>query len=141
MARKVKDVTITAAGRDNGKCFRLTEVPATQAEKWGMRAFLALARSGVEVPDNLAAAGLPGLAAVGFRAFTMMSFADAEPLLDEMFGCITRVVDPAKPIYARVLAEDDIEEVATRVFLRGEVIELHTGFSPAAAFPTLEAAA
>lgn len=141
MPRKVRDVTIAAEGRDHGKVFRLTELAAAAAEKWAMRAFLALARSGVEVPDNLAAAGLPGLAAVGFRAFTMMSFADAEPLLDEMFGCITRVVDPAKPVFARALVEDDIEEVATRVFLRGEVIELHTGFSPAAAFPTLEAAA
>ena len=94
MARKTADITIATAGRDVGKCFRLVEMPASKAEKWAAKAFLALARSGVEIPDNIAQAGLAGVASIGIKAFGGLAFADAEPLLDEMFTCVQRVVDP-----------------------------------------------
>lgn len=126
MARRVRDIAITAEGRDAGKVFRVTEMSASAAEKWAARAFLALARSGIDIPADIAQTGLAGIATLGMRAFGSMSFADAEPLLDEMMGCVSRIVDPAKPIYARALIEDDIEEVATRLQLRLEVWKLHT---------------
>lgn len=128
MARKVEDYPVTDAGRDRGKVFRLTEMPATQAEKWAGRAFLALARSGVEIPDDIASAGLAGIVAMGLKAFAGMAFTDAEPLMDEMFRCVQRVVDPSNPVYARSLIEDDIEEVQTRLKLRMALFKLHTEF-------------
>jgi len=55
MARKVLTVTIGPdGGRDAGKQFQLTEMAAAQAERFAAKAFLALARNGVEVPGDLA---------------------------------------------------------------------------------------
>lgn len=128
MARKTKQVTITTEGRDKGRTYLITEMPATQAEKWAMRAMSALLKSGVYVPDSVLDRGLAGIAAVGIKGLMGMQFQDAEPLMDEMFACI-QIVEPA---ITRKLTENDIEEVATRLLLRSEVIELHVGFSIAA---------
>lgn len=128
--RKTETVTITAEGRDKGKRFALTEMPATQAEKWALRAFMALAKSGLEIPDDVQNMGMAGIAALGFQALAGISFQDAEPLLDEMMACVQCV--PSAGV-VRVLIEDDIEEVATRFTLRRDVFELHTGFFSRAA--------
>ena len=128
--RKTKHITITDEGRDKGKVYLLTEMPATQAEKWAVRAFLALAKSGIDVPENAAGAGFAGLAVVGFRALTGVSFHEAEPLMDEMMDCVKIVRDPANPLLAYpIQMEEDIEEVATLWKLRESLFELHTGFS------------
>ena len=52
MARTVSNYTVTDEGRDNGKVFVLTEMPASRAESWAMRALLALMAGGVEVPEH-----------------------------------------------------------------------------------------
>lgn len=155
MARKTKAVVIEAEGRDRGKHYLLTEMAASQAEKWAVRVFLALAKAGVEVDDDTRAGGMAALAAPGIAAVTpssqesvdahpddkptfarrgiqvlgRLNFADAEPLLDEMMGCVQAVPDPARPQVIRPLLESDIEEVATRALLRMEVLQLHVGFS------------
>jgi len=130
MARKTIDVTITAPGRDFQKVFSITEMPASQAEKWAARALLALSKAGVEIPENIADAGLAGVAILGLKALGGMSFKDAEPLLDEMMACVKIKPSPVdKPEIVRALVESDTEEIATRVFLRSAVFELHTGFS------------
>lgn len=127
--RKTATIAIEAPGRDSGKVFFIREMPATQTEKWAMRAFLALARSGVDVPPNIAEAGWAGIAAIGLKAFGGLGFADAEPLMDEMFACVQIIPDPTRPQVIRALIEDDIEEVATRLRLRREVFALHADFS------------
>ncbi len=123
--RKTAIVVIDAEGRDKGKSFQLTEMPARQGERWAMRAFLALAKSGFEIPPNIASAGLAGIALMGIRIFGGMSFEDAELLANEMFQCITIVT----PAITRSLVEEDIEEIATRLRLRKEVFALHVDFS------------
>ena len=133
MARKLQAVTITAAGRDQGKQFLLTEMPATRAEKWAIRVFLALARSGVDVPDNIASMGMAGIAMVGLKAMGGMDFELADPLLDEMLTCVQAVPDPAHPEIVRRLVESDTEEIATLMKLRQEVLALHVDFSSLAA--------
>ena len=127
--RKTATVTVDH-GRDQGKQYLLTEMPASRAEKWAARVFLGLARSGIEVPENIGSAGLAGIAAMGLRALGGLSFEVAEPLLDEMFGCVQRVTASG---VARPLVEDDIEEVSTRLRLRREVFALHVDFSQAGA--------
>ena len=127
--RKTVIITIQDEGRDKGKIFILTELPAVQAEKWAYRALLALARSGVEIPPNLAGAGFAGIAILGFQALAHIDFNDLEPLLDEMMSCIQYRPDPSNVQYSRPLMVDDIEEIATRIKLRAEVYTLHTGFS------------
>jgi hypothetical protein len=128
--RKTAIITIDSPGRDFGKVFELTEMSATKAEKWATRALLALLRSGVEVPEDIASAGLAGVAAMGIKAFGGINYADAEPLLAEMMSCVVVIPDPSRPQVKRpIRTDDDIEEVATLLRLREEVITLHTGFS------------
>lgn len=133
MARKEITVIIDKPGRDLGKNFVLKEMSAMAAEKWAARALIALSRGGVDVPEDIAAAGLAGLAAFGLHAIAGVKFADAEPLMDEMMHCITIIPDPTRPMVRRALIEDDIEELSTLMRLRSEVVELHTNFSMAAA--------
>jgi hypothetical protein len=128
MARKELDITISAPGRDQGKVFHITEMPASKAEKWAIRTMLALGKSGIEIPDDMAAQGMAGIASIGIRAMTNLNFEDAEPLLAEMFTCVKCVPDPTRPEVTRTLIEDDIEEVATRLLLRKEILSLHIDF-------------
>lgn len=127
--RREKTITILDANRDQGKVFHIIEMPAFQAEKWAVRALLAMARSGIELPEGIEHAGLAGLATVSLRAMAGVSFAEAEPLMDEMLGCVTFQPDPKQPAVRRGLVETDIEEITTLVKLRAEALELHLGFS------------
>lgn len=133
MGRKTDVVTITDEGRDKGKQFLLKEMSASQAEKWAVKLFLALSRSGVDIPDDVAKAGFAGVAALGFKMLGEMHFADAEPLLDEMFQCVQFMPNPHKPEIVRPLIDlggdgDDIEEVKTRITLRSAIFNLHASF-------------
>lgn len=128
MARKTLTVTIQDEGRDKGKTFILTEMPAAQVEKWATRALLALARNEVDIPSGIENAGLAGLVEIGRQALSRLSFEDIEPLMDEMFGCVRLQPDAGRPEVIRDLIPDDIEEVSTRIKLRGELWNLHTGF-------------
>jgi hypothetical protein len=108
--RKEASITIETPGRDQGKTFVLTEMPASKAEAWGARLMLALSRAGVEVPPGFFEMGMAGV---------------AKPLLDEMMACVRIKVNAG----VRDLIEEDIEEVKTRLRLRDEVINLHLNFS------------
>ena len=125
MARKTTRITIDTEGRDKGNTYELNEMPATPAEDWAIRAFSGMAKSGIQLPDGIADLGLAGIAALGFKAFAGMQYADLKPLMDEMFSCVKFVTSKG---IVRNLVETDIEEVATRLRLRKEVFELHTSF-------------
>jgi len=127
MARRELDVTITDEGRDNGKVYHLTEMPASQAEEWAAKALLALAHSEVDIGEA-SGAGIAGIASLGLKALAKMPFADLKPLMDEMFTCVRAIPNPNNPLQTRPLVENDIEEVATRIRLRAELFTLHTGF-------------
>ena len=136
--RKTKIFVVTDEGRDKGKRFVIKEMPAFQAENWAMRAFLALARSGVDISESLRSsgmAGLAGLAVSGLRALQGMDYGEAKPLLDEMLDCVHHMPDPKTPEFTRPLIlstpdgeGDDVQEVLTFMRLRKEVIDLHTSF-------------
>lgn len=126
MARKVVSVTVDFEGRDKGKVFIITEMPASKAERWSARALGALLSAGVDVPDNIIAAGSQAVAHFGLSIFARMDFDAAQPLLDEMMDCVQ--IQPS-PGVTRRLIEDDIEEVLTRLYLRKEVFQLILGFS------------
>lgn len=130
MARKQAEVVVNDPGsRDHGRRYVLTEMPASQAEKFAARCFLALAKSGAEVPQDIQSAGMAGLAILGFQMLTGLQFAEASILMDEMMTCVQYGYDSTNPAATRALIEQDIEEVATRARLRSEVFTLHTGFS------------
>ena len=133
MARKELFYTVTGKGRDAGKMFYIQEMPASQAEWWAIRAGLAMARSGVELPDNFADMGMAGMAATGIGMVAKIPAEEAKPLLDELMQCVQFVPDPNNQKITRKLIEDDTEEVATRLKLRSEVCKLHVDFLQAAA--------
>lgn len=133
MPRKTEDFIVMTEGRDKGKRFRITEMPALKAEKWAYRALLALASSGVEIPDNMREAGLAGLAVAGFQALQRITFDQAEPLLDEMLSCVEFYPDnnnlgSIRPLLVRETEGDDIEELATLMDIRRRIFALHTDF-------------
>jgi len=131
MALRTKPVEVTLEGRDKGKIFVITEMPAAQAEKWAIRAFIALSKSGVEIPETITGMGFAGVAVLGLKAWALggVEFKDAEPLLDEMFACIRYQPSAKNTEVVRNIVDGDIEDIQTRLFLRKEVIELHLGFS------------
>ncbi|CCE07598.1 conserved hypothetical protein [Bradyrhizobium sp. STM 3843] len=133
--RKTSNITIQDEGRDKDKVFVLTEKPAIEADKWGIRALLALSKSGVPIPPEFMEMGIIGVLAVGVHRLAGVSFTDLEPLLDEMLTCVQIMPTPERPDIIRKLLPDDIEEVKTLQTLRMEVFRLHTGFSPPAKAP------
>lgn len=139
MARKVTSLTITSEGRDKGKIFVITELPASQGEEWAMRALFLAMQSGVEIPDELAGAGLAGLAAVGIKSLARIPFDLAKPLFDQLMSCVQIVPDRANQQFTRALLEDDVEEITTRLQLRKAALMLHIDFFLSAAPSTQEA--
>lgn len=144
MSRRIKSVIITAEGRDKGKTFVIHEMDADHAEKWAWRALEAIGEK-FRIPSGILNAGWAGVAAMGLQAIMGAPFRLTGPLLDEMFdSCLSVVPDVKKPDLYRgadipgklkssgPLVEGDIEEVSTRLFLRSEIFELHSGFSFAA---------
>lgn len=134
MSRKEIDVQIIEEGRDHGKVFHITEMSAIRAERWGARAISALARTGVDIGNLNPSMGMQAVAAAGFTSLLqVIGDSSVQVLMDEMMGCVTvRAADPR--ILPRPLTEDDIEEVATLLKLRLEVLHLHMGFSLAELF-------
>lgn len=128
-------------GRDAGKHFLITEMPAEKAEKWAIKMFLALKGSGTEsqIPLEVRSLGIVGVAIVTINRFLQadVKFENLEPLLDEMFTCVQAVPEPNNLSTARAPLPGEIQEVVTRGFLRSEVLELHTGFSMAESFQKL----
>jgi len=129
MARKSIKYEVKDKGRDKGKVFVITEMPARQAHAWATQALFAVMNAGVEVPDNIAEMGMAGLAAIGVKALGGIPHHVAAPLLDELFECIQIMPDPKKPEVVRGLIDDDTEEVMTLFKLQREVIGLHVNFS------------
>lgn len=137
MARKILDFQIPGTRtdevgqRDCGKTFRITEMPADQAERWAVRAFLILAESGVDVGNLDDSPSMAGIAALGFQALRKVDPDRVQPLLDEMLACVVYVPELAGAPVQKILpgASSQIEDVGTRMILRRAVFELHTGFS------------
>jgi hypothetical protein len=128
-------------GRDAGKHFLITEWYAERAEKWALRALLAYNRGGGEVPvEAVFNGGMEGIFWLGINTFLrgQMKSEEVIPILDELLECVQMVRDPNKklpdgsPIVTPIASKDDIGEIKTRLWLRSEVLELHTGFSVAA---------
>jgi hypothetical protein len=130
MARKTNIIKIDdTASRDNGKSFVITEMSAFAAEMWAFRALAALAKSGIDIPDNIASAGIMGIASYGMKALTNLPFTEAKSLLDDILACVQIIPDPKTPWVFRKIFDGDIEEVRTLFMLRKEVWNLHVGFS------------
>lgn len=131
MAIKATTVTITE-GRDRGKKFKITEWPCIRSEHWILRAVFGLGKAGVEIPPEIlqlgAAATVYAIASQASRIPSRLGIR----LADELMECVQRVEDKLD----RSLVDEDIEDVTTRLRLKGEVLKLIFGFFVPAASPS-----
>lgn len=122
-------------GRDHGKVFVLTEMPATEAEPWATKAALLLAKAaGTELPDD--AQGVAALASLDTKqlpSLVKLKVAQAlqDPSLDAWWNCVQYQHDPQQ-MPQKIIHGDgcQIEDISTISFLRAKVLELHTSFFP-----------
>jgi len=135
--RREKLVTVPFDGRDKGAQFILTEMPASQGEKWAMKALLAmLHHSGIELPEGWQQAPMMVVAGIGIlKLLAGIPFSVADELGAELMACVAprALLNSGGKVeqlsILRTLIEEDIQEIATRAWLKSEVFELHTGFS------------
>ena len=133
MARNTLNYIVADKGRDFGKVFVLTELPAAQGEAWAMRAILALTSEGVDLPPGFERMGMSGMVEIGIKSLSKLRWEVAAPLLGEMWQCVQIMPDPSRPHVVRELFENDIEEITTRVKIRVEIFKLHLDFLQAVA--------
>jgi hypothetical protein len=109
MSRKVWKETISIEGRDKGKTFEITEMPATAGKKWVMELY--------SLGEGKSAGYLT----------TLMD----RPEFIGWRDCV-KYRPPDAKLAAQVISWDDdacqIEEIPTVLFLQGKVLEMHTGF-------------
>lgn len=136
--RRKHVVTIDDPGRDKGKTFILTEMPADIGERWAIQAMYLLAKAGVTVPDGVQEAGMAGLAATGVDFLSIAQLrALQDPSLDEQWDYVEYLHAPGHPPQKLVTGDgSQIEEIRTRSRLRQEVLKLHTDFFTADEPPT-----
>jgi hypothetical protein len=134
MARKTLTYVVGSDGRDKGKTFLLTEMPATKAEDWAIRAMMALGAANVEVPDGALHLGMAALMEIGLKKLFAIDAPTLKPLLAELMECVEYVPNPQKPQVKLPYPtfEGQVEEVATLLTLKWEVLKLHVDFSRAA---------
>ncbi len=124
--RKTTQLVIEREGRDKNKRFLITEMSAADAEAWGFQALGIMLKSGMDVPADAMFGGMAAAATYGVKALFAGPYGEVGPLLDRLLACV-QIIEPAT---TRQLTPDDVEEIATRVRLRDEVIKLHVNFSP-----------
>jgi hypothetical protein len=139
VAREQRVITIDTPGRDKGKQFRITEMPADQAERWGNRLALEFGHAAAKFPSGLIGGGMAGVSQVlpvlmvqGLQSLGGLNPDVVQPLLDEMMGCVKFIPPgsaaglPDQVIFAG--ENSQIEEVQTRYRMHFETIKLHWGF-------------
>lgn len=127
-------------GRDHGKVFVVTEMPAIPGERWATQALALIIAAGQSMPSGAQEAGMAGLAAAPLASLPVVK-ALQDPSLDAWWDCVKYQHNPKHPLQEIFQGEAcQIEEIATVSLLRVKVLEMHTGFFSDAA-PPISAAA
>lgn len=127
MARK--ETTIELMDRDHPLTIKIKEMPATKLESWIIRAVLLLASSGGNMPKNMdmTEAGAY-LSEHGISALGSVDYDKAQPLLDELMGCCSIVIDRVEKRLTPEIIDDHIQDVGTLFKLKLEAGKLNLGF-------------
>lgn len=129
----IKTETIDVELKEGGESlrFRIQPFSATRGEAWILRAFLLLARAGNKFPDNL---DLPSMGKFimspqGIAALGCTPYEEAEPLLDELLGCCTRLLNnnSTQPV-TRSTVDGYIKSPLTLLKLRMEALKVNFSF-------------
>ena len=138
--------------RDSGKTFRITEMASEPAEWWSIKTLQGIAAAGVELPQEVIAAGSLGIKALQdmpnatktkaamaiLTGLAQIERGLLKELMVEMFACVSFVSSSG---VERNLQPNDIEEISTRLKLRVQWLEQQFGFSLAAKPSTSDSAA
>ena len=111
-------------GRDAGKKFKITEMPAFQMDRWAMRALIALGKS---QKGGIATLGAMNIQDV-FNAFTKLDYEQTEPLLQELLECCAFIKDGTAITLKKDMVDSIIEDWTTLFKLRMESLKLNVGF-------------
>lgn len=138
MPRKVERLVVTSEGRDKGKTFVLTEMPADQGERLANRIVFALLNTGAAVPEEALGAGWAALAALGLQAIGLLKSETVQTILDDAWSaCVMYEHKPNIPLQLITGGvNSQIEEVKTRYEIHLALWKLHTGFSLPVVPPT-----
>lgn len=137
MSRKTKTVKVpefpSCDNRDLGKCFLITEWDAITADRWIQRITYAVVNTGGTLPMDLRGAGWEGIAIMGINSILRGNINPdiMIPLAEELLECVQIIPDERYPDKSArpATAPGDVEEVATRWWLRDQVVSVHTNFS------------
>ena len=121
--RKTKEVIIEE-GRDAGKKFKITEMPAFQADRWATRALMQLGKS---QKGGIMALGSMEMADI-VNSFSELDFEKAEPLLQELLECCAFVKDGTSIPLTKDMVDSIVEDWTTLFKLRMEALQLNIGF-------------
>ena len=122
MARKEIEITIEE-GRDAGKKFKITEMPAVQADRWITRALCLLGKS----KTDLSAFGVMDMGAL-LNTFSAIEFSETEPLLNELLACASFEKDGASVPMKGDIINSVIEDWETIFRLKVEALKIILGF-------------
>jgi hypothetical protein len=125
--RRTKPITISEPGRDEGKTFILTEMPAEQAEVWAMTALDLLRQVGfIGTEGNGGMAELAKARPLTLEAARALQNAS----LDEMWQYVQFQPKKEGAPPQKLFRGDDcqIQEWRTRLALRVAFLALHTDF-------------
>ena len=89
-----------------------------------MRALLGLGKGGVEIPPEVLELGAAGILYAAGTQLLKMPTRTALKLAGELMECVQICEEKLD----RSLVENDVEEIATRLRLKGEVLKLTFGF-------------
>jgi hypothetical protein len=113
---------IIEAGRDKGKKFTITEMPAVKMDKWATKALIILGKTGNSF--NLAQIDLESL----LRSLSSADYEGVEPLLEELLSCATFDKDGVSMVMTSSIADGIVEDWTTLFRLRIEALKLNLGF-------------
>jgi hypothetical protein len=120
--RKEVEITIEE-GRDKGKTFKITEMSATQADRWTLKVLCLFGKGGIVLEE---------LAKMDFNTIikTMgdVGYDIAEPLLDELLECASFKKDGVYVPMKGSMIESVVEDFRTLYRLRLEALQLVLGF-------------
>lgn len=122
MARKEIEIKIEE-GRDAGKTFKITEMPAVQMDKWVTKAVGILGKNGASVVD-IASLSFTTLVVSLMKSDTE----EASQLFDELLACASFIKDGVAVSMKGTMIDSVIEEWSTLMRLKNESLKLNLGF-------------
>ncbi|WP_308772419.1 phage tail assembly chaperone [uncultured Bilophila sp.] len=125
-----KETAVTIEDRGNPLTFTIREMPATQLERWIIRAMLLLA--GSEGLEGISGTSIENagkyLSEHGLKALANVEYEKAQPLLDELLACCARTDAGVEQRCTPDTVDGYIEDVRTLFKLRVEAAKLNFGF-------------